>query len=94
MATKEKSVSELIGALAEATGLSKVQVKAVVDAQADLLISELNSCGSAQLSGLGKIKVSARAERQGRNPATGEAITIKASKSVKLSAGKRLKDSL
>jgi DNA-binding protein HU-beta len=34
-----------------------------------------------------------RAERQGRNPSTGEAITIKASKTVKFSGGKRFKDS-
>ena len=91
---KEKSVSELIATLAEQTGVSKVQVKALLDAQAELLINELKTAGSVQLSGLGKLKLGERPERQGRNPSTGEAITIKASKTVKLAAGKRLKESL
>ena len=91
---KEKSVSELIAALAEQTGVSKVQVKALLDAQTELIINELKTAGSVQLSGLGKLKLGARPERQGRNPSTGEAITIKASKTVKLAAGKRLKESL
>ncbi len=92
--TKEKSVSDLISTLAEQTGISKVKVKELLDAQAELLISELNAAGSVQLSGLGKLKLGSRPERQGRNPSTGEAITIKASKTVKLAAGKRLKESL
>ena len=49
--------------------------------------------GSVQLAGIGKLKLGERAERQGRNPSTGEAITIKASKTVKFSGGKRFKDS-
>ncbi len=49
--------------------------------------------GSVQLAGIGKLKLGQRAERQGRNPSTGEAITIKASKTVKFSGGKRFKDS-
>ncbi|HEY8559758.1 MAG TPA: HU family DNA-binding protein [Pyrinomonadaceae bacterium] len=39
------------------------------------------------------MKLGERAERQGRNPATGEAMTIKASKTVKFAGGKRFKDS-
>jgi DNA-binding protein HU-beta len=49
--------------------------------------------GSVQFAGIGKLKLGERAERQGRNPTTGEAITIKASKTVKFSGGKRFKDS-
>ena len=64
---KEKSVSELIATLAEQTGVSKVQVKALLDAQAELLINELKTAGSVQLSGLGKLKLGERPERQGRN---------------------------
>lgn len=90
---KEKSVSELISVLAEKTGLTKAKVKEVLDAQAELLTSELQSAGSVQLSGLGKLKLGERAERQGRNPATGEPITIPAGKTVRFSAGKRLKES-
>ena len=91
---KEKSASELISALAETTGLSKAKAKEVLDAHAELLITELKENGSVQLVGIGKLKLGERAERKGRNPATGEAITIKASKTVKFSGGKRLKDNL
>jgi DNA-binding protein HU-beta len=90
---KEKSVSELTSSLAEKTGLTKAKAKEVLDAHAELLISELKENGSVQLAGIGKLKLGERPERQGRNPATGEAITIKASKTVKFSGAKRLKDS-
>ena len=90
---KEKSLTELVSALAETTGLTKAKAKEVLDAHAELLISELKETGSVQLAGIGKLKLGQRAERQGRNPSTGEAITIKASKIVKFSGGKRFKDS-
>ena len=90
---KEKSLTELVSALAETTGLTKDKVREVLDAHAELLISELKTNGSVQLAGIGKLKMGERAERQGRNPSTGEAITIKASKTVKFSGGKRFKDS-
>lgn len=92
-AAKEKSISELVSALAETIGLSKAQTKEVVDAYANLLIDELKGSGSVQIAGIGKLKLGERAERQGRNPSTGEAITIKAAKTVKFSGSKRLKDS-
>ncbi len=91
--SKEKSVNELISALAETTGLTKAKAKEVIDAHAELLITELKETGSVQLAGIGKLKLGQRAERQGRNPSTGETITIKASKTVKFSGGKRFKDS-
>ena len=91
--SKEKSLTELVSALAETTGITKAKAKEVLDAHAELLISELKETGSVQLAGIGKLKLGERAERQGRNPSTGEAITIKASKTVKFSGGKRFKDS-
>ena len=91
--SKEKSVSELTSALAETTGVTKAKAKEFLDAHAELLVKELNETGSVQLAGIGKLKLGQRAERQGRNPSTGEAITIKASKTVKFSGGKRFKDS-
>lgn len=90
---KEKSLTEIVSALAETTGLTKAKTKEVLDAHADLLVFELKESGSVQLAGIGKLKIGERAERQGRNPATGEAITIKASKTVKFSGGKKFKDS-
>lgn len=91
--SKETSLTELISRLAEKTALTKAQAKQVLDAHAELLIGELKQNGSVQLIGIGKLKMGERAERQGRNPSTGEAITIKASKTVKFSGGKRFKDS-
>ena len=91
--SKEKSLGELVNVLAETTGLTKVKAKEVLDAHAQLLIDELKANGSVQLAGIGKLKLGERPERQGRNPGTGEAITIKASKTVKFSGSKRLKDS-
>lgn len=91
VAAKEKSVSELVAALAEKTGLTKAKVKEVIDAHAELIGSELQSAGSVQLAGIGKLKLGERAERQGRNPSTGEAITIPAAKTVKFSGGKAFK---
>ncbi len=46
------------------------------------------------ITGFGTFEVVERAERQGRNPATGETITIVASKSPKFKAGKALKDAV
>jgi DNA-binding protein HU-beta len=91
--SKEKSLTELVSALAETTGLTKDKAREVLDAHAELLVNELKSNGSVQLAGIGKLKMGERAERQGRNPSTGEAITIKASKTFKFSCGKRFKDS-
>lgn len=91
-AAKEKSLGELTSALAERTGTTKVQAKAFLDAHAALLVEELKGSGSVQLAGIGKLKMGERAERQGRNPATGETITIKAAKTVKFSGGKAFKD--
>lgn len=91
-AAKEKSLGELVSALAERAGVTKVQAKAFLDAHAALLVEELKQNGSVQLAGIGKLKMGERAERQGRNPSTGEAITIKAAKTVKFSGGKSFKD--
>ncbi len=92
-ATKEKSLGELVSALAERANITKVEAKSFLDAHAELLVEELKANGSVQLAGIGKLKLGDRPERQGRNPSTGEAITIKASKTVKFAGGKRFKDS-
>ena len=92
-AGKEKSLNELVGVLAEKAGVTKVQAKVIMEAHAELLIDELKQNGSVQLAGVGKLKLGLRPERQGRNPSTGEAITIKAAKTVKFSGGKKFKDS-
>ena len=89
---KEKSQTELISTMAEKTGLPKTKTKEFLEVQAELIISELKKIGSVQLPGIGKFKLVSRAARKGRNPATGQAITIKATKTVKLAGGKRFKE--
>ena len=83
----------MVSALAEKVDLPKAKVREILDAHAELLTSELQSVGSVQLAGIGKLKLGERAAREGRNPATGETIQIKASKTVKFSGGKNFKDS-
>ncbi|MGI8555088.1 MAG: HU family DNA-binding protein, partial [Pyrinomonadaceae bacterium] len=51
---KEKSLTELVSALADKTGITKAKAKEVLDAHAELLISELKETGSVQLAGIGK----------------------------------------
>ena len=84
--------AELVAAMAEQAGLSKKDAEAALKAFTDVVSDELKNGGKVQLVGFGTFEVAERAERQGRNPKTGEAITIPASKSPKFKAGKALKD--
>ena len=86
--------AEMIEALATATWLSKADTEKVFNATFDLFKSELEKGNEVSVSGFGKFKISERAARTGRNPATGETIEIKASKSVAFKVGKELKDKL
>lgn len=84
--------TELIEAMAEQTELSKKDAEAALKAFVDVVSEELKKGEKVQLVGFGTFEVSERAAREGRNPATGEAMTIKASKAPKFKAGKALKD--
>ena len=84
--------TELIAAMAEQTELSKKDAEAALKAFVDVVSEELKKGVKVQLVGFGTFEVSERAAREGRNPATGEAMTIKASKAPKFKAGKALKD--
>jgi DNA-binding protein HU-beta len=75
-------------------GLSRRQAAEAYEAVVQAVADELRAGNSAKVPGLGTFAVSERAARQGRNPATGEAIAIKASKSVRFKAGKDLKDAV
>lgn len=86
--------AEMIEALATATGLTKADTEKVFNATFDLFKSELEKGNEVSVSGFGKFKISERAARTGRNPATGETMEIKASKSVAFKVGKELKDKL
>lgn len=83
---------ELISAIAEETGLSKKNIEAVLNSFVNVVGEELSKGEKVQLVGFGTFEVGERASRKGRNPKTGEEITIAASKTPKFKAGKALKD--
>ena len=85
---------ELIDAVAASAGLSRADATKAVDAVLDNVTSALSSGDSVSLVGFGTFSVKARAARMGRNPRTGEAIQIKASKVPGFKAGKALKDAV
>ena len=86
--------TELVAAMAEAAEISKKDAEKALKAFTDVVADELKKGGKVQLVGFGTFEVSERAEREGRNPQTGETMKIAASKSPKFKAGKALKDAL
>ena len=84
--------TELIAAVAEKAELSKKDAEKAVKAFTDVVSEELVNGGKIQLVGFGTFEVSERAEREGRNPKTGEPMPIAASRTPKFKAGKALKD--
>ena len=84
--------TELVAAIAEKTELTKKEAEKALKAFTDIIAEELAKGEKIQLVGFGTFEVSERAEREGRNPMTGEAIKIAASKTPKFKAGKALKD--
>ncbi|HPT84737.1 MAG TPA: HU family DNA-binding protein [Bacillota bacterium] len=86
--------SELISEVAAKTGMTKKESDTAVNAVIDAIISALASGEKVQIVGFGTFEVKTRAEHVGRNPYTGEPMTIAASKHVTFSAGKTLKETL
>ena len=74
---------ELINAVAEKAGMTKVDARKAIDAMMGVAKGELKKGGKIALVGFGTIAVSTRPERQGRNPRTGKTIKIAAKKVVK-----------
>ena len=99
-AKSEKSLTkaQMASEIATKTGMSKSQVTSVLEAMTDVISDELKHSRPVTIPGLVKIKIvrkAATAARPGRNPATGEEITIKAKPAkqvVKVRALKSLKD--
>ena len=91
MAGKADIVEALAGGI---PGMSKKSAGEVVDLVFDTIKKHLRKDERVQIPGFGSFAVSKRAARKGRNPATGAAITIKASKNARFKAGKELKDGL
>jgi len=86
--------NDLIDAVATNSGVSKADAAKATDAVFDTITDALVSGGEVRLTGFGSFSVAHRAARQGRNPQTGAAIQIAASKQPKFKAGKGLKDSV
>jgi len=84
--------TQTIATLAEKTGLSKSDVSNLLDEVANLAYAE--AANGFTLPGIGKLLLVDRAERQGRNPASGETITIPAKTVVKFRVAKACKDAL
>lgn len=88
------NVKELVDAVAEKTGNTKADVRAILDATGEVVTAELYLGGEATLPGLGKLKTKQTTERTGRNPKTGEELRIPSRKAVKFTAATALKDAL
>ena len=86
--------AELIDKVAAAAELNKASATRAVEAVLDSIAGTLKGGDQVTLSGFGTFSVAARAARTGRNPRTGEAIAIPASKNPKFKAGKGLKDTV
>lgn len=84
--------SEMIDRIAADHDLTKVKAKAIVEQVFGFIGSDLKKEGRFAFPDLGTFTVGQRAARKGRNPATGEAIKIKASKTVRFKAAPALKD--
>ena len=86
--------TDLINAMAAEAGLSKSVTTKALTAFENIVADSLKRGEDVQLVGFGTFTVVERAERQGRNPATGEAITIPTARQAKFKAGKPLRDAL
>lgn len=86
--------TDLIKEIANQTGLSQKDAAAALEAFLKATSKALKKGDAVTLIGFGTFKVVKTAARKGRNPQTGKEIQIKASKRVKFSAGKALKDSV
>ena len=86
--------TELVTAIAEQAELSKKDSEKALKAFIDVVTDELKKGEKIQLVGFGTLEVIERAAREGRNPLTGEKMSIKGSKAPKFKAGKALKDAV
>lgn len=86
--------TELVAAVAENAGISKKDAERAVNAFVNAVMDEVKGGGKVQLIGFGTFETAQRAERQGRNPQTGAAITVPATTVPKFKPGKAFKDAV
>ena len=85
---------ELVEAVAEESGLTKADATKAIDTTFKAIANALANGDKVPLVGFGTFDVSERAAREGRNPRTGEPVTIAARKAVTFKAGSALKDAV
>ena len=88
------TLKHLSASLSESHDLPKKQCDAMLSDMVGLVTRHLKKGDKIRINGLGVLQVRKRAARMGRNPATGEAITIKASKKVAFRVAKELKEAV
>lgn len=86
--------SELVEQIAEKAQVSRAAANTALDATLGAITEALKKGETVSLVGFGTFEVRARAERDGRNPKTGETIKIAATKNPSFKAGKALKDAV
>jgi len=86
--------TEIVGHMADSTGLTKAQAKDFFNSLSDLAKKEVKKNGEFTIPGFGKLVKAHRKAREGRNPATGQPIKIPAKTTVKFRVGKAMKDSV
>lgn len=87
--------ADLVNSIADSVeGLTRRQATEALEAVFAAITEALRNGESARVPGFGSFAPSERAARKGRNPATGESISIKASKSVRFKVGKELKEAI
>ena len=88
------TLKHLAAKLAEDHSVPKKQAETILTDLVGLVVKHLKKGDRIRIGGLGILQVRKRAARMGRNPATGEAIQIKASKKVAFRASKELKEAV
>ena len=86
--------NDLVSAVASSAGMSKADSAKAVEGVFDAISGALSSGGDVRIVGFGTFSVANRKATTGRNPRTGQAIQIPASKQPKFKAGKGLKDAV
>ena len=86
--------TELVDAMAESADISKAAAGRALDGMIEAITASLKGGDQVNVVGFGSFSVRERAARTGRNPQTGAAIEIKASKNPAFKAGKALKDAV
>jgi DNA-binding protein HU-beta len=91
---RDMNPADLIEQVAAEHGVAKERAKKILDSALAAFTAAASAGEEVALAGFGRLKVTDRAERQGRNPATGETVIIAASRKLAFTAAKSVRDTL